>query len=262
MRKRDAEKTVIFRVPADWQQEGESFTFKGPHDALLKLLVQKAPEGYPLDDYFAATLQAVRDRSAGDDSVTRRTQFQNVDAREMVLEVVNRDSELMRSVAWLTIYGPHAFFFNLQVPAAHAAEVEPYFKAVVQSVSFSSDSAFEDLRAAAIKSPALAKEKRNELLEGVFKEIAIHRDPPPPAKGTIETKRQRKTHGIERYRTRKACARSGNRFRRFKRSKRATRRADPAHIGATGRIQDPIRAHRRFESGIADRSGAASRATA
>jgi hypothetical protein len=96
-RKRDAEKTVIFRVPADWQQEGESFTFKGPHDAVLKLFAQKAPEGYPLDDYFAATLQAVRDRSAGEDSVvTRRTQFQNVEAREMVLEVVNPEGELMQ----------------------------------------------------------------------------------------------------------------------------------------------------------------------
>src|SRR6185369_15259655 len=31
--------------------------------------------------------------------------------------------------------------------------------------------------------PFMAKEKRNELLEGVFKEIAIHHDPPPPAKG-------------------------------------------------------------------------------
>ena len=154
-RKRDADKTVIFRVPAEWQQESESLTFKGPHDAILKLFVQKAPEGYPLDDYFAATLQAVRDRSAGEDSVvTRRTEFQNVEAREMVLEAVNPEGELMRSVSWLTIYGPHAFVLNLQVPAAHAAEVEPYFKAVVQSVIFSSDVAFEDLRATAIKSPA------------------------------------------------------------------------------------------------------------
>ncbi|HEY3579164.1 MAG TPA: transglutaminase domain-containing protein, partial [Pyrinomonadaceae bacterium] len=119
------------------------------------LFVQKAPEGYPLDDYFAATLQAVRDRSAGEYSVvTRRTQFQNVDAREMVMEALNPEGELIRSVSWLTIYGPHAYVLNLQVPAAHAAEVEPYFKAVVQSVNFPRDDAFEDLRAAAIKSAA------------------------------------------------------------------------------------------------------------
>src|SRR5690349_8694915 len=154
-RKRDADKTVILRVPADWQQEGESLTFKGPYDARLKLVVQKAPEGYPLDDYFAATLQAVRDRSAGEDSVvTRRTQFQNVEAREMVVEAVNPEGELIRSVSWLTIYGPHAYVLNLAVPAAHAPEVEPYFKAVAQSLILSSDAAFEDLRAAAIKSPA------------------------------------------------------------------------------------------------------------
>ena len=93
-RKRDIDKTVILRVPADWQQENESFTFKGPHDAVLKLFVQKSPEGYPLDDYFAATLQAVRDRAAGEYSVvTRRTQFQNIEAREMVMEATNPEGE-------------------------------------------------------------------------------------------------------------------------------------------------------------------------
>jgi tetratricopeptide (TPR) repeat protein len=154
-RKRDAEKHVIFRVPADWQQEGESLAFKGPHDALIKLITEKIPEGYPLDDYFAVTLRAVRDTNGGANSVvTRRTRFQDIEAREMVVEAINPEGELMRSVAWITIYGPQAFGFNLQVPVAHAAEVEPYFKAVVQSVIFANDFALEELRAAAIKSPA------------------------------------------------------------------------------------------------------------
>ena len=32
----------------------------------------------------------------------------------------------------------------------------------------------------------MPKEKRNELLEGIFKEIAVHHDPPPPAKAAPE----------------------------------------------------------------------------
>src|SRR5262249_43513951 len=84
-RKLNPEKTFIFRVPADWQQEGDTLTFNGPNSAVLKVLVQKVPEGYPLDDFFAATVRTVRDLSGGVESVvTRKTQFQNVDAREMV----------------------------------------------------------------------------------------------------------------------------------------------------------------------------------
>src|SRR5690348_9511910 len=155
-RMRDVEKHVIFRVPADWQQEGETLSFKGPHDALIKVIEQKVPEGYPLDDYFRLTLQGVRDATGGAEFVvTRRTQFQNVEAREMVVEAMSAEGELMRSVSWIAIYGPQAFGFNLIAPAAHATEVEPYFKAVVQSVIFSDNVALEDLRAAAIKSPSV-----------------------------------------------------------------------------------------------------------
>jgi tetratricopeptide (TPR) repeat protein len=156
-RKHDLEKQVIFRVPADWQQQGTSLSFKGPHDALLQLLVQKVPEGYPLDDYFAATLRVVRDAVGNAEFVvTRRTQFQDVEAREMVVDALNPEGELLRNVSWIAIHGPQAYGFNLQVPATHAAEVEPYFKGVVQSVIFASNVGLEDLRAATIKSPAPA----------------------------------------------------------------------------------------------------------
>ncbi|HEY2963910.1 MAG TPA: transglutaminase domain-containing protein [Pyrinomonadaceae bacterium] len=158
-RKLDADKIFIFRVPADWQQDGDGLTFNGPHSASLKIVVQKIPEGYPLDDYFGATVRTVKDLSGGVDfMVTRKTQFQNVEARELVVEVPDPEGELIRSTTWIATYGPQAIIFNLKVPAPHAAEVEPFFKAVVQSVIFVSyDYAeFEKLRDAAIKSPSAA----------------------------------------------------------------------------------------------------------
>src|SRR6476659_9705727 len=64
-RKSDADKRVIFRVPADWQQQGTTLTFTGPHSASFQVIIQKIPEGYPLDDYFASMLQVVGDRARG-----------------------------------------------------------------------------------------------------------------------------------------------------------------------------------------------------
>src|SRR5690242_17562576 len=152
-RKTDPDKNVVFRVPADWQQEGESLNFKGPHESSLKILIQKIPEGYPLDDLFGATLQVVKDRLGNSDElIIRRTQLQDIEAREMVFESQQSDGELLRSIAWCAIYGPHVYWFNLQTPGGHAAELEPYFKALLQSVTFAvREPRFEELRTAAFK---------------------------------------------------------------------------------------------------------------
>jgi len=131
------DKTFIFRVPADWKEQGDTLTFNGPNSAVLKVFVQKVPEGYPLDDFFAGAVQTVRGLAGGVESViTRKTQFQNVAAREVVVEVPDPEGELIRSTSWLMLIGPQAVLFNLKVPVTHAAAVEPYFKAVVQSVAF------------------------------------------------------------------------------------------------------------------------------
>lgn len=53
-RKIDADKTLIFRVPADWQQDANELTFKSPEHALLKVLIQKIPEGYPVQATYLA----------------------------------------------------------------------------------------------------------------------------------------------------------------------------------------------------------------
>jgi len=152
----DPDKTFVFRVPADWKQEGTELQFNGPHAAVLKVAVQKVPDGYPLQDFFASILQVVKDSGTVESTLTRKTQLQDLEARELFLEVINPEGELVRSTAWVTVRGPHAIVFNLQAPAAHAAEVEPFFKAAVQSVIFVSKHypAFEALRASLIKNPA------------------------------------------------------------------------------------------------------------
>ena len=130
------DKNFIFRVPADWQQEGE-FKFKGPHAATLEIAIQTIPDGYPFEDFFATVLRGIRDLPGATDSlVTRKTQLQDLEAREIFLELPDVEGQLIRSTSWIAVQGPRALVFNLKVTAAHAAEVEPYFKAVVQSVIF------------------------------------------------------------------------------------------------------------------------------
>lgn len=150
------DKDLIFRIPADWKQEPSQLIFIGPHAAKLTVTVQTVPDGYPLLDYFGAILQAVKDQpGVAEATVTRKTQLQDLEAREIFLEAPDTEGEMIRSTTWLTVSGPLAVAFNLKVPIAHAAEIEPYFKAVVQSVIFLSPQyeASEWLRASAIKTP-------------------------------------------------------------------------------------------------------------
>ena len=152
----NADKDFIFRVPADWQQVEPDLTFTGPHVSRLSVIVQKIPEGYPLQDYFAAVLRGTKDTVGVETPLTRKTQLQDLEAREILLEQTSLEGEMYRSTSWVTVKGPTAVMFNLQTPVAHAAEIEPYFKAVVQSVIFVSPDypAFETLRASTIKTPA------------------------------------------------------------------------------------------------------------
>lgn len=151
------EKEFLFRVPADWKQEGTTLVFNGPHTSLIRVNVQKIPDGYPFQEYFASVLQGVRDLpGAAEMTVTRKTQLQDLEAREIFLEIDDTEGQTIRSTSWITVSGPLAVTFNFQAPAAHAAELEPFFKAVVQSVVFVSHdyTAFEALRTSLIKTPA------------------------------------------------------------------------------------------------------------
>ena len=151
------EKEFLFRVPADWKQQGTELIFNGPHDSFIRVTVQKVPDGYPFQEYVAAVLQGVKDLpGASESTLTRKTQLQDLEAREIFIEMMNTDGDMIRSTSWITVSGPLAVAFNFQAPIAHAAELEPFFKAVVQSVEFVSQNyiSWETLRASIIKTPA------------------------------------------------------------------------------------------------------------
>jgi Flp pilus assembly protein TadD len=151
-RQTDPDKRFVFRVPADWQQQGE-LLFTGPNSATLKVAIQTVPEGFSFEEYFAATLQTVRDMTGGSASITfRRTQLQDNDARELVIDAPDPEGVPIRSTSWMTIHGTQAIIINLKVPFVHAQDVEPFFKAVVQSVVFSGpNTALENLKNSTIK---------------------------------------------------------------------------------------------------------------
>lgn len=153
----DAEKDIVFRVPADWKQADKALAFTGPHGATITVIVQKVPDGYPLLDYFGAILKIVRDQpDIGDAAIARKTQIQDLEAREIFLEAPDAEGEMIRSTTWITVNGPLAVSLNFKAPIAHAAEIEPVFKAVVQSVIFVPNGypIFETLRSSTIKTPA------------------------------------------------------------------------------------------------------------
>jgi tetratricopeptide (TPR) repeat protein len=85
--------------------------------------------------------------------LTRRTQFQDLEAREILLDVPDGEGKMFRSVNWLTISGPLALRISLYAPLEHAKELEPFFKATVQSVMFLPNKLldFETLRKNTIK---------------------------------------------------------------------------------------------------------------
>lgn len=151
----DGEKAILFRVPASWQLSGY-LKFKGPGDAEFSLLVEKIPDGVPLRNFTNAMLQNLRNLPGGADSLAvRRTEISGLEAREFLFNLPDPRGQMTRRMIWSTVSGPHAFSFVFIVPEARAAELEPYFKAVVESaVIFESDAhytIFEGLRSAAIK---------------------------------------------------------------------------------------------------------------
>ena len=150
------DKNVIVRIPAGWTRAATNDFYQGPNDASMTLFVDKMADGYPLTDYVASMLKQIRDLSGSNENVlTRRTQLQDLEAREILLET-QIDNMPFRSVTWITVSGPLAVSFVFHVPIEHAAEMEPVFKAALQSLTLApaNFSDFESLRSAAIKSPA------------------------------------------------------------------------------------------------------------
>ncbi|HET9714167.1 MAG TPA: transglutaminase domain-containing protein, partial [Pyrinomonadaceae bacterium] len=174
----NADKNFVFRVPANWQQQGTDLTFTGPHNSRLAVVVDKIPDGYPLQDYFGSMLRRVRDTPTAETMITRRTQIQELEARELVIDTLNTEGEIYRSTSWVTVKGPMAITFMLQAPVPHAAELEPFFKAVVQSVIFVPQEypAFEALRSSTIKSPAPGPIHEIESIVATLNEVNPNRE--------------------------------------------------------------------------------------
>src|SRR6185369_1221114 len=180
VRQKSTDNKVVFRVPADWKQQGNELTFIGPYSASIRVFIGEIPDGYPLQDYVTSFLQVVRDNAGTPEAtLTRKTQIQDFEAREIFLENPNAEGEVFRSVFWITVNGPLALAFNFQAPVAHATELEPLFKATVQSVIFLPRQAtsFEALRTTAVKTGTTGPIHELENIVASLDELSADREP-------------------------------------------------------------------------------------
>ena len=151
----DAEKVVMFRVPANWEP-AEALRFTGPSGVELRVVIEKFPDGAPLKSFTNALLQTLRGLPGGADALQARpTEISALEAREFLFSVSDTQGQMSRRLIWSTVSGAHAISFVLIEPEANTAEIEPYFKAVLESaVIFESEAhceIFEKLRSVAIK---------------------------------------------------------------------------------------------------------------
>ncbi|MGH9428638.1 MAG: HEAT repeat domain-containing protein, partial [Terriglobia bacterium] len=156
VRQTDPSKTVLFLVPSEWkQQQTDKLNFSGPHGATLSVFIEKIPDGMPLRDYVSALMQPLRSLPDGADSmVVRRTTMSALEAREIMFESRADSEEVTRRIIWCTVSGPNAVSLVLIAPNGNVAEIEPYFKAVLQSVTLVDKydyAGFDALRSWAIK---------------------------------------------------------------------------------------------------------------
>lgn len=165
----DEANAVIFRVPAGWKKEDQTkgnerettHRFTGPYSSLLQISIEKIPDGLPLPDYVAAILQQLRNLPGSADSLAvRRTEMSGVEAREIMFEIPDVNGEPTRRLIWCAVSGPVAVAVVLVEQEKHTTEIEPYLRAVVQSMTISDKErfpAFAALRSAAIKESKAAR---------------------------------------------------------------------------------------------------------
>ena len=156
VRMTDPDRTVLFQIPNEWKRQStETLNFSGPHSTSLKVFIQKIPDGIPLRDYVSAIMQPLRSLPDGADSlVVRRTAMSGLEAREIMFDSDAGTAEITRRIIWCAVKGPIAFSVVLMTPVANVAEIEPYLKAIVQSVIFvekDNFTGFEALRSSVIK---------------------------------------------------------------------------------------------------------------
>jgi tetratricopeptide (TPR) repeat protein len=163
VRKVDSSGTALFRVPADWKQVESpkltppqiSYRFTGPNSALLQISVEQISDGLPLRDYLGAIMGQLRNIVGISDSlIVRRTEMAGLEAREIMFELPDESGQPTRRFIWCAVSGPTAVAITFIEPHNSGSELQPYLRAVVQSliiVEKDKYSAFEALRSGAIK---------------------------------------------------------------------------------------------------------------
>src|SRR5262245_11202042 len=146
---------LLFRVPAEWQATS-NFAFTGPDGSFLRIVTEKIPDGIPLSQYVISALQNLRDLADGPDSiVVRRTEIAGDEGREILMDLPDAHGVMQRRALWISVQGPVAVVFGFVTPLAKAAQLEPYFKGVVQSATIPRldlhGLGYEELRKEAIK---------------------------------------------------------------------------------------------------------------
>src|SRR5689334_6907976 len=129
------EALLVFRVPVEWKRQGEQLLFTGGDGVQLLVVVETIPDGVPLRAYVASILESLRKLPGSDaDTVSvRRTEMSGLEAREIMFDMSDPRGGASRRIIWSAVDGPRVASFLLSEPLARAAEVEPYFKAVVES---------------------------------------------------------------------------------------------------------------------------------
>jgi len=131
----DVKETLSVRVPAEWKKtEDEGLKFTGPEGVELQVIVDEIPYGIPLRAFVESIMQSLRNLPVGPDAITlRKTQIAGNEAREVLFELGDPTGADSRRLIWTTVDGANAFTFIFIMPAERAAEMEPYFKGVIQS---------------------------------------------------------------------------------------------------------------------------------
>ena len=163
IRQADEANAVIVRVPATWRKDEittsnareTGYRFIGPYSTVLQISIEKISDGLPLPDYTAAILQQLRNLPGSADSLAvRRTEINGLEAREILFSLPDTNGLPTRRLIWCAVNGPVAIAVVLIESEQHSAEIEPYLRAVIQSITIADKEtfpAFAALRSAAIK---------------------------------------------------------------------------------------------------------------
>ena len=183
VRQVDPTKILLFQVPEDWERQyGEKVIFNGPHGSVLNVIVEKISDGLPLRDYISSLTQSLRSLDDSADSlVVRRTTMAALEAREIVFESDSGTEEVTRRIVWTTVSGPNAINLILVAPVSKINEIEPAFKAVVQSVTLLDHydyAAFDALRTSTIKDNGPARVDEVQSLAASFTTLDVSKRRP------------------------------------------------------------------------------------